>query len=96
LILWSVSDKECSTVGEGMIVAPWLPWVVRGSRVWWRWGGYKNIGTYSEYKATNCFKGGVFTQLNGWHGAFDLWTGRVAPYFKKHGEWLSLLNLSNN
>jgi hypothetical protein len=44
---------------------------------------YKNIGTYSEYKAKNCFKGGVFTQLNGWHGAFNLWTGRVAPYFTK-------------
>jgi hypothetical protein len=44
---------------------------------------YKNIGTYSEYKAKNCFTGGVFTQLSGWHGAFDLWTGRVAPDFTK-------------
>ena len=44
---------------------------------------YKNIGTYSEYKAENFVKGAVFTQLYGWYGAFDLWTGRVAPGFTK-------------
>ncbi len=34
--------------------------------------------TYSEYYGQCCFKGRVFTQLMGWQGVANLWTGRVA------------------
>jgi hypothetical protein len=33
--------------------------------------------TYSKYYDKCCFKGEVFTQLMGWQGVADLWTGRI-------------------
>ncbi len=43
--------------------------------------------TYSEYYNQCCFKGGVFTQLMGWQGVGDLWTGRITgtDYTKHEG-----------
>jgi hypothetical protein len=43
--------------------------------------------TYSEYYSQCCFKGGVFTQLMGWQGVGDLWTGRITDtdYTKREG-----------
>jgi hypothetical protein len=41
--------------------------------------------TYSKYYGQCCFKGGVFTQLMGWQGVGDLWTGRVTNMvYTKH------------
>jgi hypothetical protein len=34
--------------------------------------------TYSKYYASNCFKGGIFTQLCGWGGVHELWGGNVS------------------
>ena len=43
--------------------------------------------TFSEYYGECCFKGGVFTQLMGWQGVADLWTGRITDtdYTKREG-----------
>jgi hypothetical protein len=43
--------------------------------------------TYSDYYGECCLKGGVFTQLMGWQGVADLWTGRVtdSDYTKREG-----------
>ena len=43
--------------------------------------------TYSDYYGECCFKGGVFTQLMGWQGVADLWTGRITDtdYTKREG-----------
>jgi hypothetical protein len=43
--------------------------------------------TYSQYYGENCFKGGVFTQLCGWQGAANLWTGAVSDtdYNRREG-----------
>ena len=43
--------------------------------------------TYSRYYNQNCFKGGVFAQLCGWVGTYDLWTGAVSDtdYNKRAG-----------
>lgn len=42
--------------------------------------------TYSKYYGENCFKGGVFTQLCGFQGAADLWTGGVSDSNYNRGE----------
>ena len=34
--------------------------------------------TYNQYYGENCFKGGIHTQLCGWHGVEDLWLGAVS------------------
>lgn len=45
--------------------------------------------TYSEYYSQCCFKGGVFTQLMGWQGVGDLWTGRITDTdYTKREEFL--------
>jgi hypothetical protein len=36
--------------------------------------------SYSQYYGENYFKGGVFTQLCGWQGVVDLWTGAVSGF----------------
>eukprot|EP00579_Thalassiosira_antarctica_P019173 CAMPEP_0201954504 /NCGR_PEP_ID=MMETSP0904-20121228/2469_1 /ASSEMBLY_ACC=CAM_ASM_000553 /TAXON_ID=420261 /ORGANISM="Thalassiosira antarctica, Strain CCMP982" /LENGTH=162 /DNA_ID=CAMNT_0048498543 /DNA_START=443 /DNA_END=928 /DNA_ORIENTATION=- len=36
--------------------------------------------SYSQYHGENYFKGGVFTQLCGWQGVVDLWTGAVSGF----------------
>ena len=43
--------------------------------------------TFSDYYGECCFKGGVFTQLSGWQGVADLWTGRITDtdYTKREG-----------
>lgn len=43
--------------------------------------------TYSRYYNQNCFNGGVFAQLCGWIGTYDLWTGAVSDtdYNKRAG-----------
>ena len=43
--------------------------------------------SYSQYYGENCFKGGIFTQLCGWQGVADLWTGAVSDsdYNRREG-----------
>lgn len=54
--------------------------------------------TYNQYYGENCFKGGIHTQLCGWHGVEDLWLGAVsdsdynrrAGYLDKQTEFQSV------
>lgn len=34
--------------------------------------------TFNQYYGENCLKGGIFTQLCGWQGVYDLWMGAVS------------------
>ena len=46
-----------------------------------------NRATFSEYYGGNCGKGGIFTQLCGWEGALEMYTGSIgdSDYVDKSG-----------
>ena len=48
--------------------------------------------TWNEYYGENCFKGGVWTSLGGFHGTYTLWPGAVSDsdYNRRAGYiWMS-------
>ena len=49
--------------------------------------GELNRATYSKYYGGNCGKGGIFTQLCGWEGVLELFTGAISDsdYVKLSG-----------
>ena len=62
---------------NGVKIRP-VMWDMTGIKAYQFGAAELQRGTYSEYYAGNCFKGGIFFQLSSWMGTHDLWGGRVS------------------
>ena len=62
---------------NGVKIRP-VMWDMTGIKAYQFGAAELQRGTYSEYYASNCFKGGIFCQLSSWMGTHDLWGGIVS------------------
>lgn len=76
--LWKPKYEEKYGETNGGIKRRPIFWDMTGIRAYQFGAAELQRDTYSKYYAGNCFKGGIFIQLCGWMGNYDLWGGNVS------------------